>query len=53
MERTELAVENNDLPRLPPDLAVEENIDLGFSEVAFDINKKLEFAFPSLARATS
>ncbi|CAL2276980.1 unnamed protein product [Prunus armeniaca] len=28
MERTELAVENNDLPRLPPDLAVEENIDL-------------------------
>ncbi|CAB4289572.1 unnamed protein product [Prunus armeniaca] len=51
MERTELAGENNDLPRPPPDLAVEENIDLGFSEVAFDINK-LEFAFPSLARAT-
>ncbi|PQQ09614.1 hypothetical protein Pyn_36257 [Prunus yedoensis var. nudiflora] len=28
MERTELAVENNDLPRSPPDLAVEENDDL-------------------------
>ncbi|CAL8174451.1 unnamed protein product [Prunus armeniaca] len=28
MERTELAGENNDLPRPPPDLAVEENIDL-------------------------
>ncbi|PQP99139.1 hypothetical protein Pyn_06081 [Prunus yedoensis var. nudiflora] len=42
MERTELAVENNDLPRSPPDLAVEENDDLGFSEVAFDINKKLD-----------
>ncbi|KAI5312820.1 PREDICTED: LOC110754863 isoform X2 [Prunus dulcis] len=39
MERTELAVENNDLPR---DLAVEENNDLGFSEVAFDINKKVD-----------
>ncbi|PQM32922.1 hypothetical protein Pyn_13944 [Prunus yedoensis var. nudiflora] len=43
MERTELAVENNDLPRSPPDLAVEENNDLaGFSEVAFDINNKLD-----------
>ncbi|KAL6269636.1 hypothetical protein ACE6H2_026547 [Prunus campanulata] len=42
MERTELAVENNDLPRSPPDLAVEENDDLGFSEVAFDINKKMD-----------
>ncbi|CAB4320130.1 unnamed protein product [Prunus armeniaca] len=42
MERTELAVENNDLPRSPPDLGVEENNDLGLSEVAFDIHKKLD-----------
>ncbi|CAL8988303.1 unnamed protein product [Prunus brigantina] len=42
MGRTELAVENNDLPRSPLDLAVKENNDLGLSEVAFDIHKKLD-----------
>ncbi|PQQ14361.1 hypothetical protein Pyn_38977 [Prunus yedoensis var. nudiflora] len=42
MERTEFAVENNDLACPPPDLAVEEYNDLGISEVAFDINKKVD-----------
>ncbi|XP_021811675.1 uncharacterized protein LOC110754863 isoform X1 [Prunus avium] len=57
MERTELFIEeNNDLPRPPPDLGVEENNDLvvlydlekseslymGFSKVAYDINNKLD-----------